>query len=107
MSDEFYSVVYSSLMTRLCLIGLDDLAAGRPPDVLVTIDVGQGFVEVFDSVGHTGEIWVERDAHDSAAVRAFGVERVELIGDHLRKVASWHTQPLEHTLVVELHGVRN
>ena len=58
---------------RRALVSVDDLAAGRKPDLIPLLDVGECALEIFDPQRLTSDHRMQRNAHHSRLLRAVGV----------------------------------
>src|SRR5215472_8116782 len=82
-----------------------DLAAGRHPDLLSRLDMGQRTVEVLAAVGMANQKRMEADRHDAAGLGAVFIKYVELVADHPAEHCRVLALVEEHWNVVELDGI--
>jgi hypothetical protein len=69
-------------------------------------DVPQRLIEMLGGVWASNIVRVKREAHDPSILRAFAIERVELVLDHLLEVIRLAI-PGEHAGVIGLAGIGN
>ena len=84
-----------------------DLAPGRQPDAVMRHDMGERLVEGGDALRLAGEVGMERQAHHRAALRALGIELVELRLHHRRVALDRRVAVLEQRHVVDLERIGN
>src|SRR6185369_9337097 len=73
-----------AVIMRVEMIG--HFGTRRFPNSFMGADVGERVIEIADTEGESDDERMERQRHDARLFRAFAVERIELIGDHLEPV---------------------
>src|SRR5438034_8954465 len=74
------------LVVAVCNVILGDVVGGGVPNAVVTENVPQSLVEMLRGVRTPDIVRVKRKAHHAPVLRAFSIERVELVFDHLQEV---------------------
>jgi hypothetical protein len=85
-------------------VAFGDDVGGGIPDAVMAEDIPQRLVAILRRVGAPDIVRVQCEAHHAPDFRTFAVERIELIHDHLQKIARI-TVPGQYGRVVRLAGI--
>src|SRR5437762_3477275 len=89
-----------------CSLPVQNLFPRPEENMLLLLQVSKGLLEVLDPMRHSADVRVDRNRHDSGAVRSFSVERLELILGSAKKFLRFMVLENHHRDVVQLYRIR-
>src|SRR6201998_2868673 len=84
--DLFLFALDISGFGHLGAVPVADLAGGHQRDTVMSDDIVEQRFQIFDAMGNTGDVGVNRDRHDPRVGFALEIQPVELIGAALEKL---------------------
>ena len=103
--DEIGQPVAGARLQIVLLVPIDDLAAGREPDLLPRRDVRQRLGEILAPVRVADQERMQADRHHPAGLGAVLVEHIELVADHLAEPLRALVQAEQRRNVVDLRRI--
>src|SRR5206468_8544096 len=96
----------SSFSLSVLSVPVQNLFPRPEKNMLLLLQVSKGLLEVLDPMRHSADVRVDRNRHDSGAVRSFSVERLELILGSAKKFLRFMVLENHHRDVVQLYRIR-